>query len=190
MFLNVLQQLNISIFYFINNGLSNPILNLILPFLTNLGNIIVLLVICGILYVACGKKGERVALIAILAIAIATLFVLLIKPTVGELRPFLVLAHVNVLVHENNIFSFPSEHTALSFAVAIVLGLNYKIKKVKLIYITLAIAVIVGFSRIYVGAHYPVDVLGGMILGVVSGLVTLKLGDYVFKKLGVYNGDY
>lgn len=188
--MSLLYQLNISIFYFINNGLSNPILNLILPYLTNLGNIIVLLLICGILYVVGGEKGKKVALIAVLAIAIATLIAFLIKPTVGELRPFLVLDHVNVLVHENGLYSFPSEHSSLSFAVAIVLGVNYKIKKVKLIYITLAIATIIGFSRIYVGVHYPVDVLGGIILGVLSGLVALKLGDYVFKKLGVYNGDY
>lgn len=59
-----------------------------------------------------------------------------------------------------------------------------------MIYITLAIVAVVGFSRIYLGVHYPIDVLGGNGVGVLFGFVALKLGDYVFKNLGVYNGNY
>lgn len=50
-----------------------------------------------------------------------------------------------------------------------------------MIYFTLAIAAVVGFSRIYLGVHYPIDVLGGSGVGVLSGLAALKLGDYVLK---------
>lgn len=59
-----------------------------------------------------------------------------------------------------------------------------------MIYITLAIVAVVGFSRIYLGVHYPIDVLGGSGVGVLFGFVALKLGDYVFKNLGIYNGNY
>lgn len=182
--------MNISIFYLINNNLNNYFLNLILPYLTNLGSIAVLLLICVVLYVTGGKKEKKVALIAILGLAIASLIVSLIKPIVGELRPFLVLQNVNLLVQEKGIYSFPSGHTSLAFTVATILGLSYKFKNISLIYITLAIAAVVGFSRIYLGVHYPIDVLGGSGVGVLSGLAALKLGGYVFKNLGVYNGNY
>ncbi|WP_299526293.1 phosphatase PAP2 family protein [uncultured Methanobrevibacter sp.] len=158
--------------------------------MTNLGNIVVLLLICVVLYFAGKNKDKKVALIAILGLAITSLLVSIIKPTVGELRPFLVLPHVNLLVQENGMYSFPSGHTSLVFTIATILGLSYKFKNVKLIYITLAIATIVGFSRIYLGVHYPVDVFGGIIVGVLSGLLSLKLGEGIFKKLGVYNGIY
>lgn len=98
--------MNISIFYLINNNLNNYFLNLILPYLTNLGSIAVLLLICVVLYVTGGKKEKKVALIAILGLDIASLIVSLIKPIVGELRPFLVLQNVNLLVQEMGYIHF------------------------------------------------------------------------------------
>lgn len=153
-----------------------------MPYVTYLGDIIVLLLIIVVLFFT-GRR--KVALIAILGLIIASLIVSLIKPTVGELRPFLVLQHVNLLVYESGKYSFPSGHTSLAFTIATILGLSYKFKNIKLIYIALVIAAIVGFSRVYVGVHYPGDILGGMIVGVLSGLVSLKLGDFIFKKFGV-----
>lgn len=149
-----------------------------------------LLFICILIFFIGGKKGKKVALIAIFALFLTTVLITIIKPTVGELRPFLVLQHVNVLVQESGKYSFPSGHSSLAFTMAAVLGLSYKFKNIRLIYITVIIAAIVGFSRVYLGVHYPFDILGGCILGVFSGLVSLKLGNYVFKNLGVYNGDY
>lgn len=153
-----------------------------MPYVTYLGDIIVLLLIIVVLFFT-GRR--KVALIAILGLIIASIIVSLIKPTVGELRPFLVLQHVNLLVYESGKYSFPSGHTSLAFTIATILGLSYKFKNIKLIYIALVIAAIVGFSRVYVGVHYPGDILGGMIVGVLSGLVSLKLGDFIFKKFGV-----
>lgn len=153
-----------------------------MPYVTYLGDIIVLLLIIVVLFFT-GKR--KVALIAILGLIITSIIVSLIKPTVGELRPFLVLQHVNLLVYESGKYSFPSGHTSLAFTIATILGLSYKFKNIKLIYIALVIAAIVGFSRVYVGVHYPGDILGGMIIGVLSGLASLKLGDFIFKKFGV-----
>ena len=153
-----------------------------MPYFTYFGDIIVLLIICiGLFFVG----NKKIALIAILGLIITSLFVSLIKPTVGELRPFLVLQHVNLLVYESGKYSFPSGHTSLVFTMATILGLKFR-----KIYPAFIIAAIVGFSRIYLGVHYPGDVLGGIIIGVLSGLISLKLGDFIFKKFGVYNGDY
>ncbi len=153
-----------------------------MPYFTYIGDIIVLLLILIGLFFAGNKK---IALIAILGLIIASFLVSLIKPTVGELRPFLVLQHVNLLVYESGKYSFPSGHTSLVFTMATILGLKFR-----KLYPALIIAAIVGFSRIYLGVHYPGDILGGIIIGVLSGLLALKLGDFIFKKFGVYNGDY
>jgi undecaprenyl-diphosphatase len=67
--------------------------------------------------------------------------------------------------------SFPSGHTAFSFTQAVIYSHHYPKMKVPLfIY-----AAIVGFSRIYLGKHYPTDVLGGAVLGISIGVLTIKL---------------
>jgi undecaprenyl-diphosphatase len=138
-----------------------------------------------IIFIIGGKKGKKVAIMGLLGIGLTSLLVLIIKPLVGEPRPFLSLAHVNLLVVETGVYSFPSGHTSLIFTLATILGLNYEFKifkrKILFIYPALIIAGIVGFSRIYVGVHYPFDIIGGMILGIISGLTVIKLCKYIFK---------
>ncbi|MEE3324587.1 MAG: phosphatase PAP2 family protein, partial [Methanosphaera sp.] len=67
-------------------------------------------------------------------------------------------------------YSFPSGHTSTSTAMAYVLSCEYKR------WILMSIPVIVGFSRLYIGVHYPSDVLGGFLLG----LVIAYMAEYFF----------
>lgn len=184
-FLSSIQNFNIYLFYLINNSLSNNFLNTILPYFTELGSFLFLLTLCVIIFIIGGKKGKKVAIMGLLGIGLTSLLFLIIKPLVGEPRPFLSLAHVNLLVVETGVYSFPSGHTSLIFTLATILGLNYEFKifkrKILFIYPALIIAGIVGFSRIYVGVHYPFDIIGGMILGIISGLTVIKLCKYIFK---------
>jgi undecaprenyl-diphosphatase len=74
--------------------------------------------------------------------------------------------------------SFPSGHTASSFTAATIIGLKYHLKskgwKYWLIYPLLAFAILVGFSRIYIGVHYPYDVVFGAFIGIVCAIIILK----------------
>jgi len=88
-----------------------------------------------------------------------------VKAAVGERRP-----HVSRLVSLPHGASFPSGHTAIAFACATVL--SALAPRAAPAFFALALAI--GYSRLYVGVHWPLDVLGGAVLGVVTGLLLLS----------------
>lgn len=79
--------------------------------------------------------------------------------------------------------SFFSGHASNSMAAAIFGGLLLKPFYKYLIYILIIWSIIVAYSRIYVGVHFPVDVVCGMIFGVMSGFIFYKLNVYLQKRL-------
>lgn len=91
----------------------------------------------------------------------------LIKQSVKRDRPCEILPGVEGRVTPADQFSFPSGHTAAAFLVAILLGNAYPY----FFPIAGAWALAVGFSRIYLGVHYPTDVVAGMVLGALSALL-------------------
>ncbi len=171
---------NINLFYMIN-GMDNSVFDFIMPLITNFGSIIAWVVICGLLFVFGGVKGKKVAVLGLLALFVSNAIVYLLKFIIAEPRPFLTLPNVDLLVYENGSYSFPSGHTASSFAAAVVIGLKYKFnfrgKSYGLIYPLLAFAGVIGFSRIYIGVHYPLDVAFGALIGILSALIVLKMED-------------
>ena len=175
---------NISMFYFINNGLQGSILNTLMPILTDFGSLIAWCLVCVALYIFGGRKGKKVAILGLIALFLSNVAVYFLKYIVAEPRPFLVLSHVHQLIPENEIYSFPSGHTASSFAAATVIGLKYRFKikniKFRLIYPLIAFAAVIGFSRIYIGVHYPLDVISGALIGTAFALLVLKLEKRIF----------
>lgn len=179
---------NVMLFYMINNGLDNSTFDFVMPLITNFGSFIAWGIVCGLLYIFGGEKGRKVALLGLAALFISNVAVYLLKYLVAEPRPFLTLAHVDLLVHENDLYSFPSGHTASSFAVATVIGLKYKLniigRKFSLVYPLIIFAGLIGFSRIYIGIHYPFDVIFGALVGLISALLIIKIDDdYLCHKL-------
>lgn len=168
---------NIYLFYLINGGMENSFFNFIMPLITNFGGFFGWVFICLLIYLFGGRFGREVAILGLAALILSNVLVILLKIIIAEPRPFLALANVDLLTPESG-SSFPSGHTASSFAAATIIGLKYhhktKGKKYWLIYPLLLFAMIVGFSRIYVGVHYPYDVIFGAILGVICALIILK----------------
>ena len=182
--LNGILHYNVALFNLINHGMDNRAFDFIMPLITNFGSIIAWGLVCGLLFFFGGENAKKVAILGLAALFISNVAVFALKYIIAEPRPFLTLSNVDLLAPESEIYSFPSGHTASSFAVATVIGLKYsfmvKNKKYKLIYPLLAFAALIGFSRVYIGVHYPLDVAFGAIIGVICALLVLKSEDKIF----------
>ncbi len=86
---------------------------------------------------------------------------------VHEARPYAVLPHVLVLVSHSHDFSFPSDHAVMAGAVATGVLLTHR----RLGWFTIAAAALLAFARVYVGAHFPLDVIVGLLVGAAVSLI-------------------
>lgn len=97
----------------------------------------------------------------------------LLKRLVARMRPFDAFADLEALVGRPGGDSFPSGHTGAAFAFSWVV---FRTQPKKYGIPALILAALMGISRLYVGVHYPTDVLGGMITGIGIGEVMVRIG--------------
>jgi membrane-associated phospholipid phosphatase len=117
------------------------------------------------------RRRPELLLLVLAADAVSDLLALAIKRFVDIERPAVRYAHPKALVAVPHDHSFPSGHAATSFACATVLALAAPRLAIPLYLLAAAIA----YSRVYVGVHYPLDVLAGALLGVGVATALLKL---------------
>jgi 4-amino-4-deoxy-L-arabinose transferase-like glycosyltransferase/membrane-associated phospholipid phosphatase len=162
-----LQTLDTSLFYFINQSLSNPFFDWLMPILSGGNGVMrwfVPLAIAVITAMLCfGKARLRLcALMIFLVVALGDpLVVNTIKKAVDRPRPCMTLPDVVERLGCTQTGSMPSAHAANWFAVTMIAFLFYR----RSLWFMLPMALAVSFSRVYNGVHYPSDVLAGMILG-------------------------
>jgi len=176
-FLSALLGFDRYIFKILNSELTHPWLDAVMPVLTDFHKTTFFLYsfpVFLVLWLVWQKqKCVKTLLGLVVAIALAdTTSYHLIKKNIQRERPEKVMAEVQLRTHSHSGFSFPSNHAANSVAGAVIIRYMYP----QLRSIVYVLALLVAYSRIYVGVHFPLDVLCGALVGYLSGLVTLTIG--------------
>jgi membrane-associated phospholipid phosphatase len=158
-----LQNLDVEFFRFINQGLSNPFLDRVMPFLSGNAFFIPVLVAACLVLIWRGRARGLICVVLLgLVIWMGDSFVCnMIKHALQRPRPFLDLSDAHVLVGKGKSGSMPSSHAANWFAATVVLFIYYR----RSLWFMLPAACLVALSRVYNGVHYPSDILAGAILG-------------------------
>lgn len=161
------------ILLWIQNNIRNDVLTPIFKFVTTLGNagMIWIVLSVGLLI---PKKTRRVGVLALVSLSFSALIDnVILKNVVARTRPYDVIEGLTSLVGSQKDYSFPSGHTGSAFAAAVVMfrGLPKKYGIPILVF-----ACLMGLSRLYVGVHYPSDVLGGVLIGTGIALLTHWFG--------------
>ena len=126
------------------------------------------------------RKTRRTGIVCAISMVIGLLVTnLVIKNWVGRIRPYEVIDGLVCLVNPEKDFSFPSGHTTNSLACAVVL---FRLMPKKYGVPALVLAILIALSRLYVGVHYPTDVIGGAIIGVCSALLAIPLMNWIEKR--------
>jgi undecaprenyl-diphosphatase len=168
-----LQGIDTQLFYLINVTLANPLTDKLMPFITERDNWFIFF---GIMWLAMlfngGKRGIIAAILILITITVSDqASSSLIKDLVQRIRPCNVLNGVHLLVNCTGSYSFPSSHAVNHFAGAFLLSHFFHEYRFALY----GGGFVVALSRIFVGVHYPFDMLGGMLIGILIGYVIVQL---------------
>ena len=153
-------------------NLRTPIGDVVVPLITRLGDAGIIWIILTVLLLIIPKTRKTGVIMMAALLADVLLCNVVIKNLVARTRPYEVIDGLKLLIEKQSDYSFPSGHTGSSFASAIVL---WKELPRKYGVMALIVAVLIAYSRLYVGVHYPSDVLAGVVIGTVLALVSVWL---------------
>jgi undecaprenyl-diphosphatase len=171
-----LEKMDIALFYFINQDCRNAFFDMIMPVVSKLKYTIFPILLCWLfLILKKNTKHRMIAIMILLMIGVADWTnYRLIKPAINRPRPYHSISEVHRNVSSTwqvtpvlpkkiygKSFSFPSSHAINTFAAAFFLSYYFRF----LIPLAYFIAFMVGLSRIYMGDHFPFDVIAGGLFG-------------------------
>ena len=162
----ILSGIDHTIFLVVNRTLQNPVFDLLMPALSDkwIGFLIVAVVVPW-LPIRYGRRAWPAIALAVLAVALSDLGAGVIKHAVQRIRPCHVISEVHLLAGCTHSFAMPSNHASNMFALATVTGTMLPRWR----WVVLSLAGSVAYSRVYLGVHYPTDVLVGAVWGAVLG---------------------
>lgn len=189
--MKALIQLESGILLWIQEYLRSDFLDPIVKFITHSGDHGYLW-IALLLILLCIPKTRKAALIGAATLILTYIITnLCLKPLIGRTRPYEVIEGLTRIIEKQSDRSFPSGHTANSMAVGVSLWLvsrKYSLMNDAKLYFPVSAgwavliwSVLVGLSRLYVGVHYPTDVLGGAIIAIVNAALVFGIYKKIYK---------
>ena len=186
--------IDVAVYQFVDS-IMNPVLNVIMTFITHLGDtpgIIWFILGIGLLI---PRKTRKLGVLVFAGLAFASVINnLCLKEIIERPRPYNLDPEVwkNAgyeyiwpnLIKKSSSWSFPSGHTSTSIGAGFALLLGCRKKELGIGIPAFIISLLIGFSRIYVHVHYPTDVIAGAVIGLLAGLVMYLVFDkLVFPKV-------
>lgn len=174
------------LFHFVNSSLGNPVFDFLMPLLRNkLIWIPLYIIIIYSFFKNFGKQGFYITLFLIACVGFADFTsASIIKKIVKRDRPCNEISYkkeVNSRVSCGTGYSFPSSHATDHFTIAVFIISLFKRKSNYILPAFLIWATLISFAQVYVGVHFPLDVISGGIYGSIIGFLFAKLFLYAFK---------
>lgn len=163
--LSAIQGLDEAILLFVQDNIRTPALTAVMRLFSLLGDMGIMWIVLGLALLAFARTRRRGAAMLGALAAEYVICDLVIKKLVLRPRPYLVIAQLELLVAPEGSTSFPSGHSASSFVCAYMLARMFG-RKGAWAYLP---AALIALSRVYVGVHYPSDVVTGVLLGTMIG---------------------
>ena len=181
--MEVIQGIDNAVLLFVTDHVRCSILNVIMVFFTTIANAGAVWLVLGAAMLI-WKKYRLRGLTVLICIAVYTVIgTLILKNLIGRPRPFIAMPDLLVLVHKSSGFSFPSGHSGASFAAAYAIARGFGVHGAAPAYIA---AAVIAMSRVYVGVHYPSDIIAGAVIGTISAAfayaITTRIAERVKAK--------
>lgn len=169
--------MDFKLLYLINN-MHNPILDNIMVFLTNLGDVGLIWLIISIILLF-KKKTRKCGILIMISMVIGLILGNgILKNLIQRQRPCWIDTSILLLIPNPTDYSFPSGHTIASFEAATMILLHNKKWGIP----AMILAILISFSRMYLFVHFPTDILAGAILGILIAVSVY----YGFSKIDKY----
>ncbi len=177
--LDIITSFDENVLLWIQENVRNSFLSSVLIPITKSGDVGIIFIVLGIIFL-CFKRTRKTGIIFLMALVLNFIVNnLIIKNVIARERPFNVIENLIILIPPPGGYSFPSGHTSSAFACMITLFFTEKrFAPVGLVY-----ALLMGFSRMYAGVHYPTDVICGAVVGTVIACFSAIGYNYFMKRL-------
>ena len=177
--MTAINSIDHSILYFIQESLRTQALTPAITFITHLGDSGILWILLA-LALTVFRKTRRIGVACMISMVIGLVITnVIIKNWAARIRPYDFFNDLELIIEKQHDFSFPSGHSTNSFACAWVI---FCMSKKRYGVPALVLAILIALARLYVGVHYPTDVLAGAAIGIISAVCAMKIAKVLRKR--------